>query len=411
MSPHSPTETTSHSSRFATICRFPIGRVGVGLWVALSIGGISCFGSSGGSGDYCSGPHDELVPNSSDPRAFAVADEKLFFVAGRSARHYNRVWLLDGDRGPKRVADLVDAGVRATESGGIHLPAVFGDDFYFIGDDGNKLQLWRTDGTSSSLAIPDWPADGGTPVGLTPFGDFLYFVVESERRSEREFWRVNSDGVATFVADGPTGFGTNWLQPFQGRIVFGVGSGSNAGIWELYPDGELLQVSDVESDHPHVFDGKLYVQAEPWDGAGMWVYDGTNPLTRVGTGFVTNRITFADELYFVSYTYQPVTATLWAYDGANPPRVIRVDTTIDHLTVFENGLFFANSDGTWRADASSPPIQISDERQPISRGTLYDGKIYFAGGDDRGQEFWEFDGVRARFVVDLYPGEYCYEDD
>ena len=72
----------------------------------------------------------------------------------------------------------------------------FGDYLYFAANDGtNGYELWRTNGTTTTLVENINPAsDGSYPYGFTALGDYLYFQADDGTHGT-ELWRT--DGAVT----------------------------------------------------------------------------------------------------------------------------------------------------------------------------------------------------------------------
>ena len=94
------------------------------------------------------------------------------------------------------VIDSIRPGLNGSYALDTSSAGVLGDYLYFQAGDGtNGNELWRTNGTTTTLVEDIYPgSDNSSPYGLTALGDYLYFSAY-DGTNNRELWRT--DGAVT----------------------------------------------------------------------------------------------------------------------------------------------------------------------------------------------------------------------
>lgn len=246
---------------------------------------VSNFGSDG-----ILRPRLDLQPNFSE--LVNVGDE-LYFTAGIESQvinfneilHVTELWKSDGtSEGTVRVADLssghlanltaVDQRLFFTsaaepalwvhdETGVLKLQefAQLGTEFhawndwlYFAADNGQGLELWRSDGTvTGTEQVADIMAGepSSAPMSFATVGDHLYFAA-NDGITGREIWRTDgtSSGTTLFadVSSGPSSSDPNQLVNAADRLYFTADDGTRGR--EIWRSGSLLPniPGDVNDD-------------------------------------------------------------------------------------------------------------------------------------------------------------------
>jgi ELWxxDGT repeat protein len=170
---------------------------------------------------------------------------------------------------------------------------------YFLVDDGDGFELWKSDGTPDNTA----PIDLGLGSAASPdddefyavaVGDNLYFTAETDAEGV-ELWMISAAGVASMVKDIWTGDQGSYpynLTAFGDDLYFVASDDENS--YELWKSNgtssgtvmvkDIHPTSDSYPEYLTVFAGSLYFAAD--DGVAgyeLWKSDGTPSGTvRVG---------------------------------------------------------------------------------------------------------------------------------
>jgi len=291
---------------------------------------------------------------------------------------------------------------------------------YFTATDGtNGRELWRTDGTTTTLVKDINPSGNSSPTELTVMKDivnnknYLYFQA-NDGTNGTELWRTDGT-TTTLVKD---------INP----------SGNSSPTW--------LTVMEDENGKNY-----LYFRADNGtNGYELWRSDGTDIGTTLvkdininGSGDVKNFTVMEDEngknyLYFRAENSSNGTE-LWRSDGTlNGTTLVKnVNTAGDgvsspsHLTVMKdtmgkNYLYFSALSVTygrelWRSDGTDIGTTLvkdiyvgSGSSSNIRDLTVMEdetGKnyLYFQATDgDNGAELWRTDGTTTTLVKDIMTG-------
>ncbi len=324
--------------------------------------------------------------NNSSPQKLTVASGTLFFVADDGV-HGAELWRSDGTPGGTYL--LKDLQQGAAWSNFMEMVAV-DDQVYFTTIQGNKYQLWRSDGTDVNFVI-----DMGYIQGLTAAGNVVYFAGNGS--GEGELWRSEGTDETTFIVKDITGSNVNTgprLMTNVNGIIYFVAYKQGTGI-ELWKtdgtDAGTVIVADINPNEAHSYPdnfvasgNKLYFTADDGSkGRELWVTDGTSTQMVIDITNNSGSTEFGEmigangSLYFVANA-PSIGKELWKTDG----------TTIGTYAVEDIAA------GT----AGSTPSNL----------TLANGMLFFSADDnERGRELWKTDsaGETVTIVKEIYDGD------
>ena len=337
-------------------------------------------------------------PYDSSPNNFIEFNDRLYFSA------YNEetggIWVSDGTaEGTQLIADISSEGF--TE---------FNDKLYFVGyDSENGRELWVSDGTAegTQLAVDinsnndgDF-GEGSYPSHLTEFKDRLYFSA-SDDQFGNELW----------VSDG-TSEGTQLVADIYPRDDYPTNTFSNSNSYNSFPFGFTE------------FKDRLYFRADDGEnGIELWSTDGTAEGTQLlldidpDTSYIyvpygdgefgdtfyypassrpNNFIEFKDKLYFTANDGKNGDE-LWVSDGTTegtqlfkdirPNKGYNISSYPDHLTVFNDRLYFIADDGEngdelWVSDGTTEGTQLFKDIRPNEDGnSSFDFSYLTVVGDE-----------------------------
>jgi ELWxxDGT repeat protein len=329
-------------------------------------------------------------------------------------------------------------------------PVRFKGEDYFGADNGFLgYELWATQGTlrSTRLVADLCPGRcGGRPWGLTPSGDFLFFIAANATDSWESFWLWRSDGttagtiplvdleIRSFGSAGPVSF----LAPFRGGVVFIAhdrvrrawslwsSDGTPAGTHEIAPLPGRYDAATPSNypDWPHPDDPSRHFFS--WRGK-LWATDGTaagtgrvqTPIRPCGGGWAR-----LGALVIYDGEDEALDCEPWVSDGtARGTRRLR-DVFPASSSSFSGPyvaagsfVYFAAWDGSnhrqlWQTDGTPQGTKLV--RALATRGLgkvtilgAVGARLYFAADDGtHGIELWRTDGSPATtaLVADLAPG-------
>ncbi len=373
---------------------------------------------------------------SSSPGYFTNFGSKVFFTADDGVHGYEP-WITDGTtNGTFLLADCNPGG----PSGYAFYPTVMGNEIYWCSRNGNKYDLWKSDGTTagtkrvlaglkyqwyypvcfgnkilfrgygSNSGYEPWVTDGtqsGTKMLLdalpgtssggcyypVPLGNKCYFF--SNTASPSNYALFETDGTTAGTKQVKAGYRGPWYYPIPlgNRIVFS-GSTSALGSEPWVTDGTAggtFNLADIRPgtasgyfSYPAVMGGKVYFQAYTSNGRSqaIWVTDGT----KAGTKMVSTKsryfhfpVTAGNVIFFRGYSSTPLHGyELWKTDGTDAGTVEVKDI---------------NS-----GSRSSYPAFIT----PVIAN-----KVVFSADDGlNGTELWISDGTASgtKLLQDIYPG-------
>ncbi|HPD31609.1 MAG TPA: hypothetical protein PLL20_16575 [Phycisphaerae bacterium] len=157
-------------------------------------------------------------------RSIAGTVNRVFFTLG------NDLWKSDGTMvGTVPVKTFVSAPTNLV---------VAANTLYFVADDnsGGGLELWKSDGTTTSQVMDIRPgAVGSSPQNLFAIGSTVYFSADDGTYG-RELWRTDSAAGALRVMDinpGPADSAPSNMANFDGTLVFTADDGTHGReLWQ-----------------------------------------------------------------------------------------------------------------------------------------------------------------------------------
>jgi ELWxxDGT repeat protein len=348
-----------------------------------------------------------------------------------------------------RIADINPGASGA----GVSYVTEYAGALYFRANDlphGADTELWKFDGAAASRVADLYAGPtGSNPSDLVVFDNKLYFCASANTGGNRLYYHDAATGQ-TVLAPGSSSQASlpQEMTVYNGAMYFRAsrfGAPSNIGIelWKF--DGTNQTPFDVYagpgSSYPQHFieyGGLLYFNAcgTPGQGGELWRTNGTAvaEAARIypnNGSSPENFVLYNDRLYFSAYdgvhgrelwSYNGATATLAAdivpggqYSSSNP----------NNMAVYRDDLFFSAYDPDhgfelWKFDgaAASMVVEINPTPDPLDGDTflmdsspaglvVYNDVLYFTADDGvNGRELWSYDGVEARLVADIYPGQY-----
>ena len=139
-----------------------------------------------------------------------------------------------------------------------------GDVVYFIGDDGNRRELWRTDGTEAgTYKVNDIGQGGGCARVHTVLDNILYYSFDDGVHGD-ELWRTDGTANGTYlvkdVLEGEVG-------SLISNTVENMGTTGDKILFSAlneFPDGERLWMTDgTETGTKLVADGPIFQDTNP----------------------------------------------------------------------------------------------------------------------------------------------------
>ncbi|HZZ42828.1 MAG TPA: ELWxxDGT repeat protein [Tepidisphaeraceae bacterium] len=313
----------------------------------------------------------------------AACNGLLYFQAG------DALWVSDGTSagtnqlgGPGYGAGFADGILSilpATNTGNSNTLV------YFFG--GNS-SLWKTDGTSRGTAPVtglSLPTSGATIDNLTPFGNRMFFTVESA--SSQDLWM--SDGTVAGTIDLHAASTYGGICVCGSWLYFSTIGGSTSTLWKANAAGNVQLVKSIPSfnsiSNLTDVNGTLFFSAtDSSNGTELWQSDGTT----VGTALVKD--------------INPGSAS------SNPTNLTNVNGT----------LFFSATDSTngtelWKSDGTAAGTVLVKDIYPGTTGSAPErfssvGTLLLFTANDgvHGEELWSSNGMAAgtTLVKDIYPG-------
>ena len=332
---------------------------------------------------------------------------------------------------PYRVRDIAPG---ASSSDPRYLTAV-GNTLFFVANDGsNGIELWKTDGTTTTRVADINPgAFSSNPKYLTAVGNTLFFVA-NDGSNGTELWKTDGT-TTTSVADiNPGAFSSNpkYLTAVGNTLFFSAkGGSSGTELWKT--DGTTTTlVADIRpgssSSNPAsltVVGATLYFVAIDSNGYELWKADGTTTsrVADINPGVFSsnprNLTAVGNTLFFVAYNGSNGTE-LWKTDGTTTTLVADInpglsDSNPAFLTSVGNTLFFRANDGSsgtelWKTDGTTT-TRVADIVPGASGSnpkylTAVGNTCFFQASDSSGRELWKTDGTTTSRVADIHPGFY-----
>ena len=316
------------------------------------------------------------------------------------------------------------------------------DTYFFVGDDGTDVGLWKSDGTSSGTnlvkALANSPNSDDNVNRFTNFQGKMFFVeFEGAPGNNSNLWI--SDGTETgteMLLEGATS-NLGSLTVSGNLLFFKYDDGVNGSeIWKSdgTVEGTVIvkdAVAGAGSVEPYNLtdvNGTLFfINSNTYN---LWKSDGTES----GTVMVKDLSGGDDYPYYLSavggtlfFQYNDNGGDgyeLWKSDGTEAGTTMVKDINTGgnsspaHFTDVDGTLFFTATDGVngeelWTSDGTeSGTVMVKDINAPGDSGPLYltnvDGTLFFRADDGTlGPELWKSDGTDAGTVMvsDIWPDD------
>ena len=353
---------------------------------------------------------------SSNPKNFVVAGQRLFFTAAFSQTHV-ALWVTDGTpTGTQQLhvfAHIPDLGY------GMNAMLVQSDGtllFNAAETQGNN-ELWKSDGTPAGTVLVQeiWPgSNGSNPERFFEITNNVVLFAASDGKTGHELWLTTGDAGNTFFVKDLAKGGNSFPHVLTTLTMTSDGSSTQRTLLAASdPNGKLvlwgtngLPDSTIENTQ------KLF------EGGARNAYESQ----RTFIGKVPKRLANIDyELALLALTDSRGLTQLYASDGSKlgttklleiEPRV-KADTDVAQL---EGQLFFPASSFNggvelWRSDGTNGGTQPVAELAPGPLGSypqslmVMNDQLYFiASGDKVGRELYVTTGNGATLVADVWPG-------
>jgi ELWxxDGT repeat protein len=382
-------------------------------------------------------------------------NSNLFFTANDST-HGEELWMSDGtSAGTKLVADIYPGSTNGVpNSSSPSNLAALGSTLYFSADDGiNGTELWKTDGTTTSLVADINPGStDGVPNGsalsdLTALGSFLYF--SADVGTGAQLWK--SDGNAARTAPvfnlAPSnltavGSALNFTADdgINGTEVWSTDGTTTTLVTDIFPGSiDTVPNSSFPQYLTAVGNQLFFTANDGINGRELWVLDavgGTHlvrdirpgPLGGVyntGYGPGTSMVAAGNTLFFRA-DEGTTGGELWTSDGTQAGTVLvkdinaRTDSYLQNLVNVNGTLFFTVNDevhGTelWKSDGTLAGTNLVKDINTTATGagsypsqlTAVGNVLFFVADDGNdGLELWQSNGTDSGTVMvkDLNPG-------
>ena len=182
--------------------------------------------------------------NSSRPHDFAVAGDRLFFLASGSDPQEQDLWVADAN-GATPVKPI------ASTSRGASVLGAFGGLLYFSAspDPAVGNELYVSDGTPNGTTLVkdiNVGPDDSNPGNFTPFGDIFLFTADDGLHG-RELWRLDSlpASISGRVFDDRNHNGVDDQEPALAGVTVYIDSNANGA----YDPGEISVRTDANGNY------------------------------------------------------------------------------------------------------------------------------------------------------------------
>jgi ELWxxDGT repeat protein len=386
---------------------------GIELWRSDGVTSQMVIDANPGSGDsipwYFSGP-----------TIFAI-NNAIYFVA-TDGQHGIEPWRVDMNSGVASMISDINPGPGDSINGGsnpIFVPVLGATTkFFFVGDDGDGWELWKSDGTAGGTNLvkkintQNHTSTYGSGIAyLTAINDKVYFASSDEIH-----------GTELWVSDG-TPSGT--IMKEINTDIMAIGADYTLG-WGSSPEhlyngnGTLyFAASGHHQDSPDLKGVELY-EYTPGSAAPTLVYD-INPGT--ASSDPKNFCVAGPNLYYSAKTNQGIELWKTTLNGGPSEMVKNIaagssDSTPEKLMSFQNKLYFVCDDVVhgkelWKSDGTNIGTQmvadlfVGTESSYVSSLTnVNDISLYFCAYSwTHGNELRETNGLQNDLVtIDINPG-------
>jgi ELWxxDGT repeat protein len=340
----------------------------------------------------------------------------------------DQLWFSDGTAEGTRV--LTSNGV-ATDSGRVRAVAV-GSTFFFVAQNEQGYELWKTDGTPESTQMVCDIATGGassTPNHLVNVNGTLFFVA-NDGVTGPALWKsdgtaegtvlvkdINPGGIEGTV-EGLTAFGDKLLiqanDGFHGTELW-ISDGTSEGT-QLLADLTAGTASTSFQQFAVAGEFAFFVANDGVHGEQLWRTDGTTTGTIRLTDVVATsshtgpyRLTSVGEKVFFATPQEEI----WQSNGQVAEAVVdgagkTLAAGFSPWGVASGALLFQGEQGLWKTDGTAAGTQLVSRFRGAGSFpehlTDVNGTLFFMARDaDSDIELWKSDGtaVGTQRVVDL----------
>ena len=376
--------------------------------------------------DICPGPC------SSEPRNYTVIDERLFFSAGDTA-FGREPWTSDGTPEGTRLLRETVRGVNPSRSFGLDYAAV-GQTLFFVVRDGQRVDLWSSDGTRRGTRRVTTLAQSNVVELQSGTDERLYFLLRTGYQ-QSELWTSDgtSEGTRQLVADCR---GCSLMGNFADQLFFrreDAEHGKETWVSDGAPDGTRLLIDACPGScggDPLNFlkiGGFGFFTAldseRPRFSRSLFRTDGTAGGTQVALDSrsgnligVFNAIAGRDRIYFSTFDRQFRQGRIFTFDPADGTfSAVRSGfAALRLLSASDEHLYFVDARGTgnelWASDgtaAGTVRVAAPFETDTYLRSGILglapgDSRGFFAGfSQESGWELWTSDGTTSAMLDDL----------
>jgi ELWxxDGT repeat protein len=337
----------------------------------------------------------DLVPGveSSHCEILGVANQKVFFKAN-SFDLDNGLYVSDGTKNAiqivKRTYNIEELGSAVNYAYFTNFDAIAGD------------ELWRSDGTEAgTILVKDINIDDGSssPYSLVALDQELYFLGRDGDR--HGLWRTNGSSMPEFLQEGAI---TNLCKLNSNTVMYS----SSDGLHRVYTGSTPEMIRNFDRiGYIKAALGKIFFYAEKQGTNSLyWVSDGTSERTKALNGLprysnIFSGVTRNGYLYFPSCS-SGFCSKLWRTNGDATIQVLNFPESyisylftgggLIHFVLYKNNAFeIWSSNGT---AAGTKPIAVSPIRM-YPRSVVYPN-LYFTRGSNSAN-LWSFNLQTKKF--------------
>ena len=395
----------------------------------------------------------------SQPNQFRMLGDFLYFIASDTTGQ--QIWRFDGNSTVSRVTSfltpVVPTSMRLFAAATLPDRGAFKDWLLFTGYDAEHgEELWKTDGTATSLVKDIHPGTGGSSVDVMVGVQGKVYFRADDGTLGSELW--SSDGTeagTSLVKDVLPGSGSgnpNDLKIFKNRVLFNasvifyenypwISNGTETGttpIHNLVPGN----AGSAPAPEAALLNGKVIFSAETsTEGIEPWVSDGTPGGTMILKDVLPGQLSSRAEGFtrlgsaVLFNAYAPDSGReLWITDGtpggttllkdllpglpsSNLMQLTAVDGMPGGVGPAQTLVFFVTSDPTsgfwlWKTDGTAQGTQrVEAAFSFIDTLVAGVGRLYLSASQtpyngDIDMELWKSDGTAAGTtrVKDILPG-------
>jgi len=367
----------------------------------------------------------------------------LFAVSQYNATSEISVWQFDLSSGSITISEPLYGNNGTSNSYGVR--AELGNELFFLANDGNSRQIWKTDVSNpgatkvTQFQYPDWYDN--TPSQPTTAGDRIVFSHRTENEGG-EIWQTKGDWATTaLLGDFTPGPALTSAYPIAPAVsdgfFFVTYLGSNRKLWKynLQAETAITLGQLVNNQHHFIFGDHLFFQDRPNSGTEfeLWHSNGTPGTTgkfmdiNPGPGssnphYFTNG---GGTQFFFSANDGQHDFELWRSDGTTSGTAMVADINPNGgskpfgLTWFQNQLYFFANNGIsgidlWKSDGTTAGTQLVVDMPAIPATGYFtsytaiigDNMVFNFQASLDGDELWVTDGTAdgTKLLTDIRPG-------